>query len=40
LIGFSRTEEFGEIGIGTHTGIYKKTEGVTMYTADFGVRRR
>jgi len=33
-------EEFKEIGVGAYTGTYKKTEGVTMYTADFGVRRR
>jgi uncharacterized protein YkwD len=32
--------EFREIGVGTHTGTYGKTDGVTMYTADFGVRRR
>lgn len=31
---------FREIGIGTYTGTYKGTKGVTMYTADFGVRRR
>lgn len=33
-------KEFREIGIGTYTGTYKDTKGVTMYTADFGVRRR
>jgi len=33
-------EEFREIGVGAYTGTYKKTDGVTMYTADFGVRRR
>ncbi len=33
-------EEFKEIGVGAYTGTYKNTEGVTMYTADFGVRRR
>ena len=32
--------EFREIGVGTHTGTYGETGGVTMYTADFGVRRR
>jgi uncharacterized protein YkwD len=33
-------EKFREIGVGTHTGEYKGIERVTMYTADFGVRRR
>ncbi len=33
-------KEFREIGVGAYTGTYKYTEGVTMYTADFGVRRR
>lgn len=32
--------KFREIGIGTYTGTYKGTKGVTMYTADFGVRQR
>ncbi len=32
--------EFREIGVGTYTGTYGNTDGVTMYTADFGVRRR
>ena len=32
--------EFREIGVGTHTGTYMNTDGATMYTADFGVRRR
>jgi uncharacterized protein YkwD len=31
--------EFREIGVGTHVGEYKGIDGVTMYTADFGVRR-
>jgi len=31
--------KFREVGIGTHTGTYKGTQNVTMYTADFGVRR-
>ena len=31
---------FREIGVGTHTGTYGDKDGVTMYTADFGVRRR
>ena len=30
---------FREVGIGTHTGTYKGTQNVTMYTADFGTRR-
>lgn len=29
---------FREIGIGTYTGTYKGSRGVTMYTADFGTR--
>lgn len=29
---------FREIGVGTHTGTYKGTRNVTMYTADFGAR--
>ncbi len=33
-------DEFREIGIGTFSGTYKDKEGVTMYTADFGARRR
>jgi uncharacterized protein YkwD len=33
-------DEFREIGIGTYTGTYKNFKGVTMYTADFGVRQR
>lgn len=32
--------KFREIGIGTYTGTWKGYRGVTMYTADFGVRRR
>lgn len=32
--------EFREIGIGSYTGEFKGVEDVTMYTADFGVRRR
>ncbi len=32
--------EFREIGIGTYTGTYRDTDRVTMYTADFGARRR
>jgi uncharacterized protein YkwD len=31
--------KFREIGIGTHTGTYKRYKGWTMYTADFGARR-
>ncbi len=30
---------FEEVGIGTATGTYKGTSGVTMYTVDFGTRR-
>ena len=30
---------FREVGIGAHTGTYKGTQNVTMYTADFGTRR-
>ena len=32
--------KFREIGVGTFTGTYGDTEGVTMYTVDFGVRWR
>ena len=32
-------KKFREIGIGTATGNYKGTNGVTMYTVDFGTRR-
>jgi uncharacterized protein YkwD len=32
--------KFRQIGIGTHTGTYKSYKGWTMYTADFGARRR
>ena len=32
--------KFREIGIGTYTGEYKGYKGVTMYTADFGTRRK
>jgi uncharacterized protein YkwD len=32
--------EFREIGVGTYAGTYGDTDGATMYTADFGVRRR
>lgn len=31
---------FREIGIGTATGTFQGTKGVTMYTVDFGTRRR
>ncbi len=31
---------FREIGIGTHTSEYEGVDGVSMYTADFGVRQR
>ncbi len=30
---------FEEVGVGTATGTYKGTKGVTMYTVDFGTRR-
>ena len=30
---------FREVGIGTATGTFKGTNGVTMYTVDFGTRR-
>ena len=30
---------FEEVGIGTATGTYKGTKGVTAYTVDFGTRR-
>lgn len=33
-------KEFREVGIGTYTGEYRGFKGVTMYTADFGVRQR
>jgi uncharacterized protein YkwD len=29
-----------EIGVGTYTGQYKTYRGWTMYTADFGTRRK
>ncbi len=32
--------KFREIGIGTYTGNWKGNRGVTMYTADFGTRRK
>jgi uncharacterized protein YkwD len=32
--------EFRQIGIGTHTGDYRGLGVVSMYTADFGIRRR
>ena len=32
-------EDYREIGVGTHTGVFKGFKGVIMYTADFGVRR-
>lgn len=32
--------KFREIGVGTYTGVYKGHRGVTMYTADFGTRRK
>lgn len=32
--------KFREIGIGTYAGEYKGYRGVTMYTADFGTRRK
>lgn len=31
---------FREVGIGTYTGNYKGYEDTTMYTADFGARRK
>ena len=31
--------KFRQIGIGTHTGTYKRHKEWTMYTADFGTRR-
>jgi uncharacterized protein YkwD len=34
------TKGFREVGIGTATGTFKGTKGVTMYTVDFGTRRR
>jgi uncharacterized protein YkwD len=34
-----RDRDFREIGIGTYTGKWEGHNGVTMYTADFGVRR-
>jgi uncharacterized protein YkwD len=33
-------ESYREVGIGTHTGKFKRFDGVTMYTVDFGVRRK
>jgi uncharacterized protein YkwD len=32
--------KYREIGIGVSTGTWKGNDGVSMYTADFGVRRR
>ena len=32
-------ESFEEVGIGSTTGTYKGTKGVTVYTVDFGTRR-
>jgi uncharacterized protein YkwD len=32
--------KFREIGIGVSTGNWKGNDGVSMYTVDFGVRRR
>ncbi len=32
--------DFREIGIGVATGTYRGTEGVSMYTVDFGTRRQ
>jgi uncharacterized protein YkwD len=32
--------KYREIGIGVSTGTWQNTDGVKMYTADFGVRRR
>lgn len=32
--------KFREIGVGTYTGEYKGYKGVSMYTADFGARRK
>jgi uncharacterized protein YkwD len=32
-------EGFREVGIGTATGTFKGTRGVTVYTVDFGARR-
>lgn len=34
------SEEFRQIGVGTHTGEYKHYESDTAYTAEFGVRQR
>ena len=34
-----RDDDFREIGIGTYTGTWQGHNDVTMYTADFGVRR-
>ncbi len=34
------SHELREIGIGSYTGDFKGVEDVTMYTADFGMRRR
>jgi uncharacterized protein YkwD len=33
-------DEYREVGIGTHTGKFKDFAGVTMYTVDFGIRRK
>jgi uncharacterized protein YkwD len=30
---------FRPVGVGTYTGLYRGTQGYTMYTVDFGVRR-
>ncbi|MGB3681044.1 MAG: CAP domain-containing protein [Rubrobacteraceae bacterium] len=32
--------KFREIGVGTYTGTFKGKKGVTMYTVDFGARRK
>lgn len=32
--------KFREIGVGTYTGTWKGNKGVTMYTVDFGTRRK
>ncbi len=34
------SEDFREVGVGASTGPYKSYEKTTMYTVDFGVRRR
>lgn len=34
------SEDFRQVGVGASTGTYKSYEETTMYTVDFGVRRR